>query len=67
MIHVLIVDDSAVVRMTLGSILTSSLEFTVESASDPLIAIRKIERRRPDVIVLDLEMPHMDGLTFLRR
>jgi two-component system chemotaxis response regulator CheB len=66
-IHVLIVDDSAVVRMTLGSILTSSLEFTVESASDPLIALRKIGRRRPDVIVLDLEMPHMDGLTFLRR
>ena len=67
MIHVLIVDDSAVVRMTLASILTSALEFTVESASDPLIAMRKIEQRRPDVIVLDLELPHMDGLTFLRR
>ncbi|MGZ4778887.1 MAG: protein-glutamate methylesterase/protein-glutamine glutaminase, partial [Thermoanaerobaculia bacterium] len=65
--HVLIVDDSAVVRMTLGSILTAACDFTVESASDPLIAMRKMARRRPDVIVLDLEMPHMDGLTFLRR
>ena len=65
--HVLIVDDSAVVRMTLGSILTATCEFTVETASDPLIAMRKMAQRRPDVIVLDLEMPHMDGLTFLRR
>ncbi|HEX9161816.1 MAG TPA: chemotaxis response regulator protein-glutamate methylesterase, partial [Thermoanaerobaculia bacterium] len=67
MIHVLIVDDSSVVRMTLGSILISALDFTLDTASDPIIAMRKIARRRPDVIILDLDMPHMDGLTFLRQ
>lgn len=67
MIHALIVDDASAVRMTLGSILISALDFTLDSASDPIIAMRKIARRRPDVIILDLEMPHMDGLTFLRQ
>ena len=66
MIHALIVDDSAVIRMAVGSILSATGEFEVETASDPLIAARKIANRRPDVIVLDLELPHMDGITFLR-
>lgn len=67
MTHVLVIDDSAVVRTAVGAILSASREFTVEAASDPLIALRKMSTRRPDVIVLDLEMPHMDGLTFLRK
>jgi len=66
MIHALIVDDSAVIRMALGSILSATSEFTVETASDPLIAARKMATKRPDVIVLDLELPQMDGITFLR-
>ena len=67
MIHALIVDDSAVIRMAVSSILTATGKFTVETAPDPLIAMRKMEKRRPDVIVLDLELPHMDGITFLRQ
>ena len=65
-LHVLIVDDSAVVRQTLGAILGKAQDMTVVAASDPLIAMEKMRHRRPDVIVLDLEMPRMDGLTFLR-
>jgi two-component system chemotaxis response regulator CheB len=63
--HVLVVDDSAVVRQAFSMLL--SRVFTVDTAADPLIASRRIERRRPDVIVLDLQMPRMDGLTFLRQ
>jgi two-component system chemotaxis response regulator CheB len=64
--RVLVVDDSAVVRQALGAILTrAGLE--VATASDPLIALDKMAGVRPDVIVLDVEMPRMDGLTFLRR
>jgi two-component system chemotaxis response regulator CheB len=65
-LHVLVVDDSAVVRSVATHILTRcGMEVTV--AADPLIAMDKMAKRRPDVIVLDLEMPRMDGLTFLRR
>ncbi|HEX7828466.1 MAG TPA: chemotaxis response regulator protein-glutamate methylesterase [Thermoanaerobaculia bacterium] len=63
-LQVLVVDDSAVVRQALTTLLAS--RFDVESAADPIIARRRIERRRPDVIVLDLHMPRVDGLTFLR-
>src|SRR5262245_49941128 len=63
---VLVVDDSAVVRTTLTAILSQEPDLSVASAADPLIAQGKIARERPDVIVLDLEMPRMDGLTFLR-
>jgi two-component system chemotaxis response regulator CheB len=49
------------------AVLGSDRGITVETAADPLIAQEKMGRRRPDVIVLDLEMPRMDGLTFLRR
>ncbi len=68
MIKVLIIDDSAVVRQTMTEILTSDPEIEVTgTASDPIFAARKIKENRPDVITLDVEMPRMDGLTFLRR
>src|SRR5258708_31163574 len=66
-IMVLVVDDSAVVRQVLESILSQEPDMSVLVASDPLIAQQKMLRVRPDVIVLDLEMPRMDGLTFLRK
>ncbi len=66
-LHVLVVDDSAVVRQSLTAILTHAGDMTVETAHDPLFALEKMKQRRPDVIVLDLEMPRMDGLTFLRK
>jgi two-component system chemotaxis response regulator CheB len=63
----MVVDDSAVVRMVMPTILAKDRRLKVEVAADPLIAIQKMKRFRPDVIVLDLEMPRMDGLTFLRK
>ncbi|HWE42658.1 MAG TPA: chemotaxis response regulator protein-glutamate methylesterase [Gemmatimonadaceae bacterium] len=66
MLDVLVVDDSAVVREVMSLLLSPHRGFRVATASDPLIAMDKIRRSRPDVIVLDLEMPRMDGLTFLR-
>jgi two-component system chemotaxis response regulator CheB len=63
---VLVVDDSAVVRQALTAILGAA-GLRVEVAADPIFAAQKIERERPDAIVLDLEMPRMDGLTFLRQ
>lgn len=67
-IRVLIVDDSAVVRQTLQKVLESDPEITViGTASDPYIAATKIRHEVPDVITLDIEMPRMDGLTFLRK
>jgi two-component system chemotaxis response regulator CheB len=66
-IHVLVVDDSAVVRAALTAILSREPGFSVAVAADPIIAMAKIAVARPDVIILDLEMPRMDGLTFLRR
>lgn len=65
-LHVLVVDDSAVIRQALAQILGHA-GFGVDTAADPLIGLGKMRRRRPDVILLDLEMPRMDGLTFLRR
>jgi two-component system chemotaxis response regulator CheB len=66
-IKVLVVDDSAVVRQVLEVVLSQEPDMSVMVASDPLIALQKMARTRPDVIVLDLEMPRMDGLTFLRK
>ena len=66
-IQVLVVDDSATVRQGLGSLLGQEPGFDVNTAADPIIAMRKMETRRPDVIILDLEMPRMDGLTFLKK
>ena len=67
MIDVLVVDDSAVVRQTLKELLERTGEFSVNLAADPFIAERRIALKRPHVIVLDIEMPGMDGLTFLTR
>lgn len=66
-LRVLVVDDSATVRQALTGILSAARGFEVTTASDPLIALGKMERDRPDVIVTDLEMPRMDGIAFLRR
>ncbi|MGB8012265.1 MAG: chemotaxis response regulator protein-glutamate methylesterase [Terriglobales bacterium] len=67
-IHVLIVDDSAVVRQTLSEVLSSDPEIEViGTASDPFVAAERIQERKPDVITLDIEMPRMDGLTFLQK
>lgn len=67
-IKVLIVDDSAVVRQTMADILSSDREIEVmATASDPFVAADKIRQEVPDVITLDVEMPRMDGITFLQK
>jgi two-component system, chemotaxis family, protein-glutamate methylesterase/glutaminase len=66
-LHVLVVDDSAVVREVMTAVLSQELGITVAVAADPFIAMNKMKQRRPDVIILDLEMPRMDGLTFLQK
>lgn len=67
-IRVLIVDDSAVVRQTMAAAIASDpgLE-VIGTAADPFAAAASIARQRPDVITLDVEMPRMDGVTFLRK
>ncbi len=65
--RVLIVDDSALVRQLLTQILSADPELeVVGSAPDPYIARERIKALNPDVITLDVEMPRMDGITFLR-
>jgi two-component system chemotaxis response regulator CheB len=66
-LHVLVVDDSAMVRQVMQAILTTDRRIRVTVASDPLIAFPKIQKDPPDVIITDLEMPHMDGLSFVRK
>jgi two-component system, chemotaxis family, protein-glutamate methylesterase/glutaminase len=67
-VKVLIVDDSATVRQTLTSVLESDPEIEVVGvASDPFVAARKLIEVTPDVITLDVEMPRMDGITFLKK
>jgi len=67
-IKVLVVDDSALVRQTLVSILESDSEIEIMgTAADPYYAAAKIAKEIPDVITLDIEMPKMDGLTFLKK
>lgn len=67
-IRVLIVDDSALVRQTLAQVLSTDPEIEViATASDPFVAAERIAEQAPDVITLDIEMPRMDGLTFLRK
>ncbi len=66
--RVLIVDDSASVRQTLTAVLQADPDIEViGAASDPFMAARKIQEDLPDVITLDVEMPRMDGITFLRK
>jgi two-component system chemotaxis response regulator CheB len=66
-IDVLIVDDSAVVRRVMSMLLGRHAALRLHTASDPLVAMAKMRRHRPHVILLDLEMPRMDGLTFLKQ
>jgi len=66
-LNVLVVDDSAIVRQALMAILSEKRGFRVTVAADPLIAMDKMKRFTPDVILLDLEMPRMDGMTFLQK
>lgn len=67
-IKVLIVDDSAVVRQTLEDVISSDPRMEVmATASDPYIAADRIRHEAPDVITLDVEMPRMDGITFLQK
>jgi two-component system chemotaxis response regulator CheB len=67
-ICVLIVDDSALVRRTLSDVLSSDPELEViGAAADPFVAAERIQEQVPDVITLDIEMPRMDGLTFLQK
>jgi len=65
MTHVLVVDDSATVRQAFSMLL--SKQFSIDTAADPIIAGRKMAKRRPEVIVLDLQMPRVDGFTFLKQ
>jgi two-component system, chemotaxis family, protein-glutamate methylesterase/glutaminase len=66
--RVLIVDDSAAVRQVLSEIVNADKRMEVmATAGDPFQATERISKEVPDVIVLDVEMPRMDGLTFLRR
>ncbi|GFM38396.1 protein-glutamate methylesterase/protein-glutamine glutaminase [Desulfovibrio psychrotolerans] len=67
-IKVLIVDDSALVRQTLADIFAADPELeVVGTASDPFVAAKRMESVVPDVITLDVEMPRMDGITFLKK
>ena len=67
-VKVLIVDDSALMRQTLKTVLSSDPEIEVlATAPDPIIAAKKMEKDMPDVVMLDIEMPRMDGLTFLQK
>ena len=67
-IKVLIVDDSALVRQVIAQALSTDAEIEVIGvASDPLFAIQKMKLQWPDVLVIDIEMPRMDGITFLKK
>jgi two-component system, chemotaxis family, protein-glutamate methylesterase/glutaminase len=67
-VRVLIIDDSASVRQALADILSADPDIKViGTASDPFVAARRIQNEVPDVITLDVEMPRMDGITFLRK
>ncbi|MCG8333396.1 MAG: chemotaxis response regulator protein-glutamate methylesterase [Proteobacteria bacterium] len=67
-IKVMIIDDSAVVRQTMEKIISSDKQLTViATAQDPFVAARKMTKEVPDVISLDVEMPRMDGITFLKK
>lgn len=67
-INVIIIDDSAVVRQVISQILNNSSEINVYAvANDPIFAYAKMKKQWPDVIILDIEMPRMDGITFLKQ
>lgn len=67
-IRVLIVDDSASVRTTLSDIISADPELEVmATAADPYLAVERIRQEVPDVMFLDIELPRMDGITFLKK
>ncbi len=67
-IKVMVVDDSAVVRQVVAGLLDAAPGMHVVAAvADPLLAMERLKQQWPDVIVLDVEMPRMDGITFLRK
>ena len=66
-LQVLVVDDSAMVRQVMQAIMSTDRRITVKAAADPLIAWGKMEKEPPHVVITDLEMPRMDGLTFIRK
>ncbi len=67
-IGVLVIDDSSVVRQTFAQLLESMSDIElVDTASNPYTAATKLKKQAPDVIILDIEMPRMDGLTFLKK
>ena len=67
-INVIIIDDSAVVRQVISQILNDSSDINVYAvASDPIFGYAKMKKRWPDIIILDIEMPRMDGITFLKK
>jgi two-component system chemotaxis response regulator CheB len=68
MIRVLVIDDSAVMRAFLSRVVESQPDMELAAAvPDPLLAIERVRRSAPDVITLDVEMPNMNGLDFLRK
>ena len=67
-IKVMLVDDSALVRKTLAEVLSSDPQIEImATAQDPFVAAQKLKKESPDVMVLDVEMPRMDGITFLQK
>lgn len=67
-INVMVVDDSALVRQVMNEIISSDPDLNLlHIASDPLFAIEKMKQSWPDVIILDIEIPRMDALTFLKK
>ena len=67
-INVLIVDDSAVVRLAISKVLLKDKSIKISAAvADPIFAMKRMQIEWPDVIVLDIEMPRMDGITFLKK
>ncbi len=67
-IQIAVIDDSALVRQVFTQIINAEPEFSLLfTASDPVFALDKMRSAWPDVIILDVEMPRMDGITFLRK
>jgi len=67
-IKVMLVDDSALVRRTLSEVLSSDPQIEIiATAQDPFVAVQKLRKAAPDVMILDVEMPRMDGITFLQK